>query len=214
MAKILITAGPTRESIDPVRFITNHSSGKMGYEIAAAAAEAGHDVVLVSGPVNLDCPEGVRRIFVTSAQEMLDACLAEFSNSDAAIMVAAVADYRPKDVRDTKISKSEPLASIELERTGDIARTLGAQKQQQLLVGFALETHQGRSSAHRKLTDKNLDAIVLNGPESFGNETIRAEFLEAERDWREFDPMSKRELARFLVEWINARLSSQETADA
>ena len=162
--KILITAGPTYENLDPVRFIGNYSSGKMGYALAREAARRGAEVVLVSGPVALDAPQGVRRIQVVSAREMCDACEAEFPVADAAIMCAAVADYRPAVCADAKIKReNKESITVELVRNPDIAATLGASKRSgQILVGFALETDHELENARAKARRKNLDWIVLN----------------------------------------------------
>lgn len=161
--KILISAGPTREAIDPVRFITNHSSGKMGYALAQAAVLRGWEVTLVSGPVNLPCPEGLAEfVSVVSAAEMADAVKSRFSEMDAAILCAAVADYRPVTVSDKKIKKSDDDLVLRLERTEDILKSLGGMKTQQTLIGFAAETDDLEENALKKLKKKNLDWIAAN----------------------------------------------------
>lgn len=162
--KILISAGPTREAIDPVRFITNHSSGKMGYALAQAAVKRGWQVVLVSGPVDLPRPEGLAEfVQVVSAAEMADAVKSRFPAMDGAILCAAVADYRPVTVSDKKIKKSDDDLILHLERTEDILKTLGTMKNaQQILIGFAAETDDLEANALAKLKKKNLDWIAAN----------------------------------------------------
>lgn len=161
--KILISAGPTREAIDPVRFITNHSSGKMGYALAQAAILRGWEVTLVSGPVNLSCPAGLTEFVpVVSAAEMADAVKSRFSAMDAAILCAAVADYRPVTVSDKKIKKSDDDLVLHLERTEDILMSLGQMKKHQTLIGFAAETNDLEENALKKLKKKNLDWIAAN----------------------------------------------------
>lgn len=161
--KILISAGPTREAIDPVRFITNHSSGKMGYALAQAAVLRGWEVSLVSGPVNLPCPEGLTEfVSVVSAAEMADAVKSRFSEMDAAILCAAVADYRPVTVSDKKIKKNDDDLVLRLERTEDILKSLGGMKTRQTLIGFAAETNDLEENALKKLKKKNLDWIAAN----------------------------------------------------
>jgi phosphopantothenoylcysteine decarboxylase/phosphopantothenate--cysteine ligase len=162
--KILVTAGPTYEAIDPVRFIGNHSSGKMGFAIADQLATMGADVTLVAGPTaEKSHQQNIKRIDVTSAAEMLDACLQYYQDSKACIMCAAVADFTPVNVSAQKIKKQDTGLNIELKKTTDILSTLGAQKSKgQILVGFALETHNEEKNAIEKLQKKNLDFIVLN----------------------------------------------------
>ena len=163
--KMLITAGPTYERIDPVRFIGNFSTGKMGYAIADAAAKAGAEVTVVSGPVSVKpAEESVKVVKVESAQEMCSECVELFPSMDLAVMCAAVADYAPAKVHDTKIKREQAeTATIELRRNPDIAATLGGMKREgQTLVGFALETDHEEENARRKLASKNLDMIVLN----------------------------------------------------
>ena len=167
--KVLVTAGPTRESIDPVRFITNHSSGKMGYAIAKTAQRLGADVTLVSGPVGLTPPSGVELVKVSSAADMFDAVNERASMQDLIIKAAAVADYTPADPADQKVKKKDGDLSIPLKRTTDILKTLGQQKpDHQILIGFALETNDALANAKSKLTRKSLDLIVLNTLEDSG----------------------------------------------
>lgn len=167
--KVLVTAGPTHEAIDPVRFIGNHSSGKMGFAIARVFYTLGADVTLISGPTSEHAPEGVNLIKITSAQELLNACLDNFPHADITIMSAAVADYRPKVVAQEKIKKNTDSMTIELEKTTDILKTLGSKKKEkQILAGFALETHNEIENAKDKLEKKNLDFIVLNSLQDEG----------------------------------------------
>lgn len=170
---LLITAGPTREKIDPVRFISNYSSGRMGYSIAQAAIEAGHKVVLISGPVTIIPPEGAEVINVTSAAEMAQAVHQAADKADAVIMTAAVADYRPAHPFDSKMKKMPGKLTLELERTEDILGTLGANKRPgQLLIGFAAETDDLEKNALGKLERKNLDWIAANSAaDGFGTLT-------------------------------------------
>ena len=158
----LVTAGATIEPIDPVRFISNHSSGKMGYAIAEALAKRGAQVTLISGRTALPCPAGVERVDVLTAHEMYEKCVERFESADGAVMCAAVADYTPAEVAEQKIKKSDDNLSLSLRRTEDIAATLGRIKGQRVLVGFAMETEAEQQNAQRKLEKKNFDFIVLN----------------------------------------------------
>jgi phosphopantothenoylcysteine decarboxylase/phosphopantothenate--cysteine ligase len=160
--KVLVTAAGTQEPIDPVRYLGNRSSGKMGYAIAEAARNQGAQVVLVSGPTYLTCPKGVELVSVQTAQQMREAVLAHFADADVVIKAAAVADYRPKDVAEHKIKKRSGDMIIELEKTPDILQELGQKKQKQLLVGFAAETQNLVQNGQDKLRQKNLDMLVAN----------------------------------------------------
>ena len=197
----LVTAGPTHEAIDPVRYIGNHSSGKMGYALAAKLVELGADVTLISGPTSLPAPQGAKRVQVTSAAEMLDACLTHFTNADIAVMSAAVADFTPKNVADHKIKKGrEHETSLELVKTTDILATLGQQKRKgQVLVGFALETDDGIASAQDKLRRKNLDFIVLNSTRDkgagFAGDSNKVTIIDRDNTIDEFDLKPKTEVA-------------------
>lgn len=166
--RALVTAGATIEAIDPVRYITNHSTGKMGYAIASELAARGAEVVLVSGRTQLPCPKGVHRVDVVSAEDMYRACVAEWERCDVGVMCAAVADYTPEQVSTIKIKKSDDDLSIRLRRTRDIAAELGRQKGERILVGFALETDNEQSNAVSKLERKNLDFVVLNSMRDAG----------------------------------------------
>ena len=167
MARILITSGPTRQYLDPVRYLTNGSSGKMGSALAAAALELGHKVTIVSGPVNVDYPPGAEVVRVLTTEEMFAACVERFPDCDGVIGAAAPCDYRPEKVAEHKLSKTgEPLL-LQLVETQDIIAALGSRKQaQQWVVGFALETDDARFKAITKLERKHCDWIVLNGPQA------------------------------------------------
>ena len=161
--KILVTAGPTYEPLDPVRYIGNYSSGKMGYAIANEAASLGAEVILVSGPADdLAVHPGVTLVQTKTADDMHTACLCHFANCDVLVMAAAVADYKPKHKAEDKIKKEEEITSVELVKTVDILESLGKKKTNQILVGFALETDNELSNAKEKIKKKNLDAIILN----------------------------------------------------
>ena len=181
--KILITAGPTYEAIDPVRFIGNHSSGKMGYDIAEAAVNLGAEVILVSGPTSITVKNNlIQLIKVVSAEEMYDKCLEHYEAMDVIIAAAAVADYKPKFVANQKIKKTDESFSIELEKTKDILAVLGKAKKNQFLIGFALETENEIENAKLKIQKKNLDLIVLNSLQDvgagFGKPTNKVTFMD------------------------------------
>ena len=205
--KILITAGPTYEAIDPVRFIGNHSSGKMGFDIANEAANKGAEVILVSGPTHLNVQHSsIKLIRVTSAQDMYDACHEYYNNVDVAIAAAAVADYRPKNVADQKIKKNEATFSIELEKTKDILASLGEQKKKQFLIGFALETENEIEHAKLKIQKKNLDLIVLNSLNDkgagFGKPTNKVTFIDKNFQIEPMDLKSKEAVALDIINKI------------
>lgn len=200
MARVLVTAGPTVESLDPVRFLSNRSSGRMGYAVARALLARGHEVVLVSGPVSLRAPAGVTHVGVESAREMLQACRAFWDDCDALYAVAAVADYRPKRTARHKLKRHEGEGQvIELTANPDIVRTLARRKQKRLVVGFALESRRGEAEARRKMLAKKLDFVALNGPEAQGAE--RSSLLVLGRDGSRvaLGPATKPSLARGLV---------------
>lgn len=201
--KILITAGPTYEAIDPVRFIGNHSSGKMGFELAREAARLGAEVVLVCGPTHLKTEnDSIRLIRVVSAGEMYDAVHAEFDEANAVIAAAAVADYKPKIVAANKIKKQENILNIELEPTRDILASLGTLKKHQKLVGFALETDNELENAKGKLERKNLDFIVLNSLNDVGagfkSDTNKISIVTRD-EVKRFDLKTKTEVARDIL---------------
>ncbi|MGV3557118.1 bifunctional phosphopantothenoylcysteine decarboxylase/phosphopantothenate--cysteine ligase CoaBC [Larkinella arboricola] len=211
--RVLITAGPTQEAIDPVRFISNHSSGKMGYAIARAFAHAGAEVTLVSGPTVLPLPDPtVRRISVRSAHEMYEATAKEFSRAHVVILAAAVADYTPLSPANQKIKKKETAFALEMTRTVDIAATLGQQKRpDQITVGFALETHDELANATAKLQAKNFDFIVLNSLRDqgagFGHDTNKITVIDKEERVYEFDLKSKDKVAEDLLNLVQEQLS-------
>lgn len=202
---LLVTAGGTREAIDPVRFITNHSTGKMGYAIAEALARRGARVSLISGPTQLPQPKGVERVDVVSAEEMYQASVARFEEADGAIMCAAVADYTPLRVADHKIKKSDDDLTLQLKRTRDIAAELGRMKGGRLLVGFALETDHEQEHATQKLDKKNLDFIVLNSLRTagagFGVDTNVVTLIDR-KGMEELPLMAKSEVAERIVDKI------------
>lgn len=199
--KALITAGPTYESIDPVRFIGNHSSGKMGFAIAEELSALGADVTLISGPTSLNLSnKAINRIDVTSAEEMLQACLSNYPNSNISVLSAAVADYRPREFANQKIKKDSIEYSLELIKTTDILANLGEQKQEgQLLIGFALETNNELENAIKKLEKKNLDFIVLNSMNdeggAFKNDNNKITIIDKYKNIEEFELKPKNEVA-------------------
>lgn len=203
--KVLITAGPTQEALDPVRFISNHSTGKMGYALAQACQMKGADVTLVSGPVALAPPWGVHVISVTTAQDMLAATSAHHATQDLVIFSAAVADYAPAEVAQTKVKKNTSDWSIALKQNPDIASILGQQKKKgQIHVGFALETHQERDFARGKWEKKKFDYLVLNSLQDpgagFRYDTNRVSLLLPTETWVDFPLQSKKTLAFALIE--------------
>ena len=202
---VLITAGPTREPLDPVRFISNHSSGRMGYALARAARERGADVILVAGPTALETPPGVVFCPVVSAQEMYKKVMEKLSSAHIVIKSAAVADYRPEERREQKIKKGGAY-TLSLVRNPDILREIGSKKENRFLVGFAAETENLRSNAQEKMLRKNLDMIVANdlGQEGagFAVETNIVQLLFKDGRIEEFPCMSKYELAHCLLNRI------------
>jgi phosphopantothenoylcysteine decarboxylase/phosphopantothenate--cysteine ligase len=204
--KILVTAGPTCEAIDPVRYITNHSTGKMGYEIARAAAKRGAEVTLVSGPVELAAPLGVKLVPITSAKDMFEAVTSVSSEQDAIIKAAAVADYRPKVVGTEKTKKKDGDMAIELERTDDILAWLGAHRTDgQFLCGFSMETQNMLENSRAKLEKKNIDMIVANNLKvegaGFGTDTNVVTFI-TKAGIEELEKMTKTEVAHRLLDRI------------
>ncbi|WP_291115790.1 bifunctional phosphopantothenoylcysteine decarboxylase/phosphopantothenate--cysteine ligase CoaBC [Flavobacterium sp. UBA6135] len=202
--KILITAGPTYEAIDPVRFIGNHATGKMGFDIAAEAIQQGAEVVLVSGPTSLKpSNSGIQLIRVTNAAEMFEVSNKHFDESDVFIAAAAVADYKPKNVAQQKIKKSDDAFFIELEKTTDILATLSLRKKKQLVVGFALETENEIENAKLKIQKKNLDLIVLNSLNDkgagFGQPTNKVTFIDKDFKIEAMPLKSKEEVAKDIL---------------
>ena len=207
--KVLVTAGPTREALDPVRYLTNHSSGKMGYAIAKAASRRGAEVTLVSGQTDLTIPAYVNVVDITSAQDMYDAVMAEAGSADVIIKAAAVADYRPATVADNKIKKTDGDMSIALERTTDILKTLGENKKPgQFLCGFSMETENMIENSKAKLAKKNLDMIAANNVKvdgaGFGVDTNILTLITADSE-KELPIMSKDEAADALLDEILVR---------
>lgn len=207
---VLVTAGPTVERIDPVRFFTNRSTGKMGYALAEQAAKLGASVTLVTGPTNLEYPKGVQVVQIESAQQMLEAVMQRYHEADVIIKSAAVADYRPKHVFDQKMKKQPGAAVLELERTTDILRTLGEQKEHQLLVGFAAETEQVDEYAQKKLLSKNLDMIVANNVTTegagFGTDTNIVTLYKRSGESRKLPILSKHDVATEVLKEVKEML--------
>ena len=206
--KALVTAGPTYEALDPVRFIGNNSSGKMGFAIAEELAKQGAEVQLISGPTHISTDvSGIKLTRVVSAEEMFNTCAAIFPSVDITILSAAVADYRPLAKAEQKIKKTTDQLSIELIRTTDIASELGKQKKNgQLIVGFALETENERANAQKKISSKNFDLIVLNSLNDkgagFGLDTNKITIINRQGQAQEFNLKSKKEVAKDIVNAI------------
>ncbi len=206
--KAMVTAGPTHEAIDPVRFIGNHSSGLMGFSIAEELASRGAEVTLISGPVNLQAKHpGIKRIDVVSAEEMYNACKRSFKKADITVMSAAVADFRPESPAGAKIKKSKATLSVPLEQTKDILAELGKiKKEDQFLIGFALETDDEENFARQKLESKNLDMIVLNSLNDkgagFKSETNKITIFDRSGKIKEFGLKLKSEVAKDIVDKI------------
>ena len=208
--RIMITAGPTYEKIDPVRFIGNYSSGKMGFALAEECARRGAEVTLIAGPVSMSCSANIHRIDVESCEEMYQAATTTFANMDAAILCAAVADFRPENVATEKIKREKDDLVIRLKPTHDIAAQLGQMKKQgQLLVGFALETNDEEANAQKKLQKKNLDFIVLNSLQRkgtcFQSDNNQISILSANGQV-DFDKKPKTEVAKDIVNELSKRL--------
>ena len=213
--KVLVTAGPTYEAIDPVRFIGNHSSGKMGFAIASAAANLGAEVYLISGPSNQQIKHSlVHRVDVVSAEEMYDASHMYFKDVDIAILSAAVADYKPKKSASQKIKKTDTTLELSLAPTKDILASLGAIKKQQYLVGFALETNNELENAKGKLKRKNLDAIILNSLQDkgagFAKDTNKITIIDKEFNEKAFKLKSKVAVAKDIMNEIVNRIKKQD----
>jgi len=210
--RILITAGPTREHLDPVRFLSNPSTGKMGYAVAKAAARRGGEATLVSGPVKLTAPAGVRTIRVTSALEMAEAVFDRMERTDIVIKTAAVADYRPRDRAEQKVKKEDQAAhkQVVFEKNPDILKILGERKDRRILIGFAAETENLAAHAAEKMARKNLDMIVGNlvggADAGFGSDTNRATFFYRNGDSESPPLMEKSDLAHLLLDRIKERL--------
>ena len=204
--KVLVTAGPTREAFDPVRFISNHSTGKMGYALAREAAARGAEVVLISGPVNIERIPYVQTVDVISAKDMYEECVKYFPESDILIKAAAVADYRPKDISGEKIKKSDSNSSVELERTDDIIAHLGkTKKDNQFICGFSMETENMIENSRTKLNKKNIDMIVANNLKTkgagFGTDTNVVTLI-TKSSQKELEIMSKADVAHEILNEI------------
>ena len=208
--RILITAGGTREYIDPVRFISNASSGRMGYALAHAALKAGHKVTLITAPSSLRVPDGVQVVSVETADQMFEAVKRHFEKCGCLIMAAAVADFTPVKKSKTKIKKSKRDFTIKLKPTVDIVSWAGKHKNgsratshgQRIIVGFALEDRNLRKNAEQKLKEKNLDIIVANKPEAIGREKSAVHIKACSKPWQEFVGMRKEVTARRIIELI------------
>ena len=203
--KILISAGPTYESIDPVRFIGNHSSGKMGFSLAKEAEKRGAIVELISGPVSLETPKNVKRTNVKSADEMKKEIESRFKKTDVLIMSAAVSDYQPMKIASNKIKKDDPEMIISLKKTPDILKDLAKIKKKQIVIGFALETQSEKKNAYEKMKKKNLDAIVLNSMNDkgagFGFDTNKITLITPLEE-RKFDLKSKDLVAVDILNFV------------
>ena len=203
---ILITAGPTREHLDPIRFLSNRSTGKMGFAVAQAAAERGHTVTLIAGPVSLATPPGVTRIDVVSARDMLAAVQKALPLQDALVMSAAVADFRPATLAETKLKKREMNPVLHLEPNPDILKTISPLKGTRVFVGFAAETGDPIAEAQRKLASKGLDMIVANDVTAegagFAVDTNRVIFITANDQPRALPLQSKLDVGRAIIDWI------------
>ena len=205
--KILVTAAGTREPIDPVRFVGNRSSGKMGYAIAQAAAQRGAEVLLVTGPSALEIPPNVNGVKVESTNEMLEACMSAYGDMDVVIKAAAVADYRPRDVADQKIKKkTDDALTVVMDKNPDILKELGARKAHQILVGFAAETQNLLDNAREKIVKKNLDMIVANDVTAagagFNSDTNIVKFLFPNGEVRSLEQMAKTQVANILLDTV------------
>lgn len=205
--RILITAGPTREYFDDVRYLSNDSSGRMGFALAAAAQAAGHEVVLVSGPVALDSPAGCELRSVETTAEMKDACVDAFASCDGVIAAAAVCDYKPAIRVDGKIAKTGEPITVEMIETDDVLAELGRSKNGRWVVGFALEADNARENALQKLRAKNCDVVVLNSPSAIGAVDNQIELID--RNGSVVSELSgrKTEIAGELIRWIETHLA-------
>ncbi len=206
--RILITAGPTREYVDDVRFLSNASSGRMGYSLAEAAVAAGHEVVLVTGPVDLPVPEGVRVTKIETTDELRMSCLELFPSCDGIIATAAVCDYRPRERVNGKMTKTGQPIVLELVETSDVLAELGAQKQHRWVVGFALESQDPRNNAMRKLRMKQCDCIVLNDTSAISSLENRVEILSPNAHvLAEFNGL-KTDIAQRLIQFIEEHIAT------
>ena len=203
MARILITSGPTRQYLDPVRYLSNASSGRMGCALATAALAAGHEVVIVSGPVNITYPAAAKVISVVTTEDMLAAAVKQFPFCDGVIGVAAPCDFTPTEVADAKIKKTSGNLTLELKTTPDIMKALGELKQeQQWAIGFALETENGVANALKKLRGKRCDWIVLNSADAIDSETNSINVIDSQGESIRHFSGSKTDAATLIVELI------------
>lgn len=205
--RILITAGPTREYIDDVRFLSNASSGRMGYSLAEAAVAAGHEVVLVTGPVDLPLPQKVQATRIETTDELREACVRLFPTCDGVIATAAVCDYRPLQRVEGKITKTGQPVTLELVETSDVLAELGDQKEHRWVVGFALESQDPRTNAMRKLRMKKCDCIVLNDTSAISSPDNRVEILSPEAETMAQMNGSKPDVAVGLIQFIEDRIA-------
>jgi phosphopantothenoylcysteine decarboxylase/phosphopantothenate--cysteine ligase len=205
--RILITAGPTREYVDDVRFLSNASSGRMGYALANAALQAGHEVELVTGPVELSPPMGCRVHRIETTDQLRETCLQLFPNCDGVIATAAVCDYKPLRKVAGKITKTGQPIVLELVETSDVLAELGAARQHRWVVGFALESQDPRNNAMRKLRMKNCNCIVLNDTSAIGSLSNRVEVLSPDADTMAEFHGTKEEVARLLLQLIQSRIA-------
>ncbi len=207
--KVIVTAGPTREALDPVRYISNGSTGKMGYALAFAAVERGHEVALISGPSPLEPPTQAKLIEVNTAAEMLKAVEDMVDWCDSLVMAAAVADWRPKVISEHKMKKDMNTPTIEIERTTDILKQIAPRKENRIFVGFAAESQDLRQEASRKLKEKDLDLIVANNITEpgvgFGSDTNRVLMLAKDGHEQELPLMAKKKVADTIIEWLEIK---------
>ncbi len=207
--KILITAGPTREYLDDVRYLSNASSGRMGYSLAQAAIDAGHEVVLVTGPVDLKPPVGCEVRNVVTTSQMRDAAIEAFPHCDGVIATAAVCDYTPKLRAQGKMTKTGEAITIELIETDDVLAELGRMRSKHWVVGFALEASNARENALQKLRAKNCDVVVLNSPQAIGAADNDVQLIDRSGDVAAHWVGSKSDIAKWLIEWVSANLTSR-----
>lgn len=207
--RILITAGPTREYLDDVRYLSNASSGRMGFALADAARSAGHEVVIVSGPVDLKPPQGCEFHAVETTSQMRDAAVSLFPGCDGVIAAAAVCDYKPRTRITGKIAKTGEPISIEMIETDDVLRELGRNKDHRWVVGFALESQNARENALQKLRAKNCDWIVLNNPVAIGSESNSVELIDRSGQAVSSWSGSKTDVANALIKWLEATVPAR-----
>jgi phosphopantothenoylcysteine decarboxylase/phosphopantothenate--cysteine ligase len=210
--RVLVTAGPTREAIDPVRYISNRSSGKMGYALAEAALKRGAAVTLITGPTDLTPPGGVALVKVETAEEMYNAVATRFDRCDILIMAAAVADFKPRQMKTSKIKKSNTTEAIEIEETTDILKELGKKKSHQILIGFALETDALIENAKTKLKEKNLDLIVANDPDAFDLDENKVTLISCGGGVKDLGKMKKAQVAQKILDAISSTARSNTSA--